>query len=101
MSHFQHHVFFCCNQREAGESCCNNFGASEMLAYAKDRAKALGVDTSRIRINRAGCLGRCDEGPLIVVYPEATWYTYVDRHDIDEIIEEHLLHGRVVERLTV
>ena len=36
-----------------------------------------------------------------MVYPEAVWYTYVDRSDIDEIIEEHLLHGRVVERLRI
>jgi (2Fe-2S) ferredoxin len=35
------------------------------------------------------------------VYPEETWYTYVDEHDIDEIIEEHLQHGRVVERLKI
>jgi (2Fe-2S) ferredoxin len=37
----------------------------------------------------------------VVVYPEAVWYTYVDRHDIDEIIEEHLRHGRPVERLRI
>ncbi|MGE5387179.1 MAG: (2Fe-2S) ferredoxin domain-containing protein [Betaproteobacteria bacterium] len=101
MSHYEHHVFFCCNQREAGETCCNNHGATEMLAYAKDRTKALGLPKDRLRINRAGCLGRCDEGPLIVVYPEAVWYTYIDRSDIDEIIDEHLVHGRVVERLLV
>jgi (2Fe-2S) ferredoxin len=36
-----------------------------------------------------------------VVYPDAVWYTYVDRADIDEIIEQHLRHGRVVERLRI
>jgi (2Fe-2S) ferredoxin len=50
-------------------------------------------------VNQAGCLDRCEEGPCVVVYPEAVWYSYVDRADIDEIIEEHLQHGRVVERL--
>jgi len=50
-------------------------------------------------INQAGCLDRCEDGPCVVVYPDAVWYTYVDRSDIDEIIEEHLKHGRVVERL--
>ena len=40
-------------------------------------------------------------GPVAVVYPEAVWYTYVDRADIDEIIEEHLQGGRVVERLRI
>jgi len=50
-----------------------------------------------IRINSAGCLGRCDQGPVLVIYPEAVWYTYIDQTDLDEIIEEHLTHGRVVE----
>jgi len=50
-------------------------------------------------VNKAGCLDRCEEGPCVVVYPDAVWYTYVDKSDIDEIIEEHLVHGRVVERL--
>ncbi|HRE17290.1 MAG TPA: (2Fe-2S) ferredoxin domain-containing protein [Rhodocyclaceae bacterium] len=101
MNHYSHHAFFCCNQRPEGEACCNNHGASDLLAYAKDQARALGVDRERIRINKAGCLGRCDEGPLIVVYPEGVWYTYVDRSDIDEIVSEHLLHGRIVDRLRV
>ncbi|MDO8348135.1 MAG: NAD(P)H-dependent oxidoreductase subunit E [Rugosibacter sp.] len=102
MSHFKHHVFFCTNQREPGEGCCNDHGASELWAYAKERVKALGESlTSAVRINKAGCLGRCDQGPVLVVYPEATWYTYVDTEDIDEIIAEHLLHGRVVDRLKV
>jgi (2Fe-2S) ferredoxin len=46
-------------------------------------------------------MDRCDEGPVLVVYPEAVWYTYVDEKDLDEIIEEHLQHGRVVERLKI
>ena len=55
----------------------------------------------KVRINMAGCLDRCDEGPCMVVYPDAVWYTYVDRSDIDEIIDEHLKHGRVVRRLCI
>jgi (2Fe-2S) ferredoxin len=52
-----------------------------------------------VRINTAGCLDRCAEGPVVVVYPEATWYTYVDKEDLEEILSEHLIGGRVVERL--
>jgi (2Fe-2S) ferredoxin len=52
-----------------------------------------------VRINQAGCLDRCAGGPVLVVYPEAVWYTYVDKHDIDEIIHTHLQQGQVVERL--
>ena len=102
MSHYKHHVFFCCNQREPGENCCQNHKADELRDYAKKRVKALGLDgKGKVRVNKAGCLDRCDEGPVIVVYPEEVWYTYVDKSDIDEIVEEHLKHGRVVERLRI
>ena len=102
MSHYRHHVFFCCNQRESGAACCNDHGASEVRDYAKKRVKALGLSgEGQVRVNMAGCLDRCELGPVLVVYPEAVWYTYVDRGDIDEIIDEHLLNGRPVERLRV
>jgi (2Fe-2S) ferredoxin len=102
MSYFKHHVFFCTNQRAEGETCCNNHHASQMQAYAKDRIGQLGLKgKGAIRINKAGCLDRCDDGPVLVVYPDETWYTYVDKADIDEIIEEHLVHGRVVQRLKI
>lgn len=102
MSYFKHHVFFCSNQREPGATCCNNHGATEMRNYAKDRIGELGLKgKGKVRINSAGCLDRCDEGPVLVVYPEGVWYTYIDKTDIDEIIEEHLVNGRVVERLRI
>ncbi|WP_246167881.1 (2Fe-2S) ferredoxin domain-containing protein [Propionivibrio limicola] len=67
MSYFTHHVFFCCNQRAAGEACCNALGASEAQAYAKNRIGELGLNgPGQVRINKAGCLGRCDEGPRAI-----------------------------------
>lgn len=100
MSYYQRHVFFCTNQREPGAACCAGHGAQELRDYAKDQVKALGLNgPGKVRINSAGCLGRCEEGPVVVVYPEAVWYTYVDQADIDDIIEQHLVQGRVVERL--
>ena len=103
MSHFDKHVFFCTNQREDGGDCCGNHGAQKARDYVKNKVKELGLSShqNRIRINSAGCLDRCDEGPVIVVYPEGIWYTYVDESDLDEIIEEHLKNGRIVERLKV
>jgi len=44
-------------------------------------------------------MDRCAEGPVVVIYPEAVWYTYLDQEDLDEIITEHLCNGRVVQRL--
>lgn len=102
MPYYQHHVFFCCNQRENGEACCAQHGAREQRDYMKKRLKELGLHgEGQMRVNIAGCLGRCTEGPVIVVYPEEVWYTYVDQEDIDEIIESHLLNNQPVERLKI
>ena len=102
MSYYQHHVFFCLNQREKGEACCANLGAEAAFAHMKARVKALGINgENQVRINRAGCLDRCGEGPVLVIYPQAVWYTFVDNADIDEIIDHHLLQNKVVERLAI
>ena len=102
MSYYRQHVFFCCNQRTNGEACCADRGAAGLRDYAKGRVKELGLaGEGKLRVNAAGCLDRCKEGPCMVVYPEGVWYTYVDKSDIDEIIDEHLKHGRVVERLRI
>ena len=73
-----------------------------MRDYAKERVKALGLaGKGKARVNQAGCMDRCEEGPVVVVYPEGVWYTYVDQHDVDDIIDEHLVNGRIVERLRI
>ncbi|MCB5185956.1 (2Fe-2S) ferredoxin domain-containing protein [Methylobacillus gramineus] len=100
--HFEHHVFFCLNQREDGKSCCGNLGAEEAFNHMKSRIKQLKLSgKGKVRINRAGCLDRCSVGPLLVIYPEAIWYQFRDNHDIDEIIDSHIQQGRIVERLVV
>lgn len=100
MSYYKYHVFMCTNQRGPGERCCNQSGSGRLRAYAKDRIKALGLKSeSGVRINSAGCMDRCELGPVMVIYPEETWYTFVDEQDVEEIIQEHLIHGRKVARL--
>lgn len=100
--HYAHHVFFCLNRREDGRACCADHRSEALQAYAKDRVKALGLNgPGKVRINKAGCLDRCELGPVAVVYPEGVWYTFVDESDIDEIVERHLRDGEVVERLKV
>jgi (2Fe-2S) ferredoxin len=102
MSYFKHHVFICCNQRTNGDVSCNDHGATEILAYAKGRVAELKLNQpGMVRINQAGCLGRCLEGPVMVVYPEAVWYQFVDNEDIDEIINSHLVNGVPVDRLRI
>ncbi len=101
-SFYKHHVFFCLNQRPNGEACCQDKGAEAAFDHMKARVKKLGLSgEGKVRINRSGCLDRCGEGPIMVIYPQAAWYTFVDNDDIDEIIESHLLNNQVVKRLLV
>ena len=99
-SYYQRHVFFCLNQRENGEASCGDHGAQAAFDHCKARVKKEGLaGPGQVRVNKAGCLDRCAGGPILVVYPEAVWYTYIDTDDIDEIVESHLKNGQVVERL--
>jgi (2Fe-2S) ferredoxin len=101
MSFYKRHIFFCTNLRE-DDICCEDHNASAMRTYAKQRTKDLGIaGQGGVRVNTAGCLDRCSEGPTIVVYPEGVWYAYEGKEDIDEIIEEHLVNGRIVDRLRI
>ncbi len=75
--YYEKHVFFCLNAREDGRPCCADRGAQAAQEHAKKRIKKLGLNgQGKIRINKAGCLDRCEEGPVLVVYPQGTWYTY-------------------------
>jgi (2Fe-2S) ferredoxin len=63
----------------------------------KTRIKELGI--SKVRVNNAGCLDRCELGPCIVIYPEGVWYSPKTKEDVDSIIHEHLEGGVPVKRL--
>lgn len=101
-SYYRYHLFFCVNERADGGKCCGDGPAVEYRDYAKQRVKELGeaID-GNVRVNTAGCMNRCGEGPVLVIYPEAVWYRYGSRADIDEIISSHLCNGQVVERLRI
>lgn len=96
---YRQHVFCCTNERPEGHArgSCKARGAEKLRNYLKARAKEAGADNTRI--NGAGCLDRCELGPVVVVYPEGIWYTVQSEADADEIIESHLMGGRIVERL--
>lgn len=99
---FKHHVFFCCNQRSDGRESCGDHKADDLRDYCKKQVKKLGLaGTGKVRVNQAGCLDRCELGPVAVVYPEGVWYRYKNKADVDEIIESHLGRGEPVARLRV
>jgi len=100
-AYFQRHAFFCTNQRD-GRACCQDHNAQELRKYAQKRIREAGANgEGGIRANAAGCLDRCSEGPVMVVYPDGVWYSYFSQADVDRIVDEHLLQGRVVEDLRI
>lgn len=99
-SYYQRHIFFCTNQRTDGRASCGDHHSADAAGHCKQAVKAAGLNgPGMVRVNQAGCLDRCAAGPVCVVYPEAVWYSFLDKHDIDEIVESHLKNGVVVERL--
>lgn len=102
MSYYRKHLFFCTNQRAEGADrpSCAQCGAPELRAWMKARVKELDLaGEGGVRVNIAGCLDRCELGPVLVVYPDATWYTYIDEDDLEEILQSHVIGGEPVERL--
>jgi (2Fe-2S) ferredoxin len=97
---FERHVFVCHNARPDGapRPSCTADGTSELHVRLQQLVKAAGLGT-KVRINKSGCLDQCEHGPTVVVYPEAVWYGNVRPEDAEEIVEEHLVGGRPVERL--
>jgi len=100
MSIYEKHVFVCENERpdDHPRGCCSAKGSMEILRRLKEETEKAGL-RPRVRINAAGCLSLCENGPMVVVYPEGVWYARVSPEDVDEIVRDHLAGGKPVERL--
>lgn len=98
---FENHIFCCTNKREPGHTrgSCGMKGSEDLRDYMKKKVKDAKIPSARV--NNAGCLDRCELGPCIVIYPEGIWYNIRSKADIDEIIEQHLKYGNIVERLQI
>ena len=100
--YYERHIFFCLNERKGGEDSCAMHDEQQGFDRCKSKVKEAGLSgAGKVRVNKSGCLDRCAGGPVAVVYPEAVWYTFVDNEDIDEIIDVHLIGGKIVERLKI
>lgn len=105
MPPFQHHVFFCTNERSADDpkGSCVLKGSTALHQHAKEQCFQKGLKGS-VRVNKAGCLDTCAHGAAVVVYGEkdpaaGVWYTVKNVADVDDIVQSHLVEGNVVERL--
>jgi (2Fe-2S) ferredoxin len=96
---FEIHIFVCTNQRSGSEKrSCGETHGLELVAEFKKQIKDLNLNI-KTRANRSGCLGVCDFGPTVAVYPEGIFYVGVQKADVKEIVEAHLIHNTRVERL--
>lgn len=102
MPYYQRHIFFCTNSRANNKKCCADGDAENMRKHVKKRLKKLDLHRpSQTRTSTSGCLGRCQQGPLLVIYPDNIWYRYHSVDDLDEIIDTHILKGELVTRLLI
>jgi len=86
------HVLIC------GGTGCTSSGSQALRTKLAEELKVKGLE-EEVKIVQTGCFGLCALGPIMIVYPEGTFYSRVEEKDIPEIVEEHLLKGRIVERL--
>lgn len=102
MPRFQKHLFICTNERapDNPKGCCFLRGSADLVDYAKGRVHEMGLK-GKVRVNKAGCLDACAQGPSMVVYPDDVWYAPRTNEDIEEILQEHILNNRPVERLFI
>ncbi|HST21498.1 MAG TPA: (2Fe-2S) ferredoxin domain-containing protein [Blastocatellia bacterium] len=94
-SPFEKHVFVC----TSGRYCPALDGNSLEIHKAFKELVAKAGLKGKVRVNNSGCLDQCGHGPMVVVYPEAVWYSHLSLDDVPVIVEEHLVNGRPVERL--
>jgi (2Fe-2S) ferredoxin len=96
---YDRHIFVCTNQRTGSEKLsCGEAHGLDLVAEFKKQIKDMKLDI-KVRTNRAGCLGICDLGPTVAIYPEGVFYVNVQLPDVKEIVDSHVLNGKPVERL--
>ncbi len=91
---FERHVFVCVS----GKTCPRDTACETVAANLKALVKTEGL-RDVVRVNKAGCLGQCGHGPVMVVYPEGAWYGHLSEADARRVWDEHIVGGRVVEDL--
>jgi len=92
MDLFRAHVLVC------GGTGCSSSGSAELIKRFEEQIAKNGLE-KEVKVVRTGCFGLCEAGPVVIVYPEGTFYSRIHVEDVDEIVSEHLLKGRIVQHL--
>ncbi len=100
MEPFRHHVYICQADKPEWVPACPKKGGKEVLEVLRSELEKQGIHED-VQVTPCGCLGICERGPNLVVYPEGAWYTGVTPADVPLLVEEHLKNGRQVARLAV
>jgi 3-hydroxy-5-methyl-1-naphthoate 3-O-methyltransferase len=95
---FRFHLFLCTRQKPEGVQSCPAAGSLSVRDCLAREIQARGLD-SEVQLTTCGCMGLCDEGPVMVVYPGGVWYRRIQTGDVSEIVDSHLRGGCAVERL--
>jgi (2Fe-2S) ferredoxin/predicted O-methyltransferase YrrM len=98
MEPFRHHIFVCTQEKPEGVTCCPGNGSWGILQALEHELGSQGLD-NEVQVSTCGCLGLCDDGPIMITYPEGIWYRKVKKEDVPEIVSSHLRDGKVVTRL--
>lgn len=102
MISLKHHIFVC--------TSCRVNGMQKGLCYSKDSVKVVQKFMEEVEdrdlinevmVTNTGCFGVCSKGPIVVVYPEGTWYGNVQVEDVERIMDEHIEGGKVIEDLVI
>lgn len=98
---FKYHAFVCCQQRPPGHprGSCGAAGAAPLWDRLMSKVQA--HQLTDVSIATSGCLGFCNAGPLMVVYPQGVWYQPKTNEDIDRIVESHFAGGKIAVDLAV
>jgi len=98
----EYHVFVCTSSRINGtqKGYCHSNASSEIVTNFLESIEENDI-SDKVMITNTGCLGLCNDGPIVIVYPEGTWYGKVTPDDVDEIVESHLINGEIVKRLEI
>ncbi len=98
MEPFRHHVFVCTQEKAEGVPCCSVAGSFRVLDALHRELGSQGL-ADDVQVSSCGCLGICDSGPVMIVYPEGAWYAKLTSNEVPEIVSSHLRAGQKVTRL--